>query len=298
MTQIKLEPQIMKELHQRNNWRPAIYLLCVYVGIVLSLGLYYQLDRLWLLPVFIVVIAGFQHQLSIIQHEANHFLLFKNRKWNEFFGSLSAFSIGFTMAYREIHLHHHRELGSDTDPDLPNYQPFPLTKAQFALDLLLLLTGTKAIIQFIKQMFVKKTKTRAKKMDRGLIGVILTQLAIAAAFWWSGHWTGYLILWLLPLVTLAKTFTYLRNVSEHTISGEAHANEMHRMRTILCGPIEQFLFAPMYFNYHAEHHLYPGIPYYNLPKAHEILSQHPEYNSQIEIYPYGYVRFLFSKALR
>ena len=33
--------------------------------------------------------------------------------------------------------------------------------------------------------------------------------------------------------------------------------------------------------YHIEHHLYPGVPYYNLPKLHKLLMGNQSYKEQI-----------------
>ena len=45
----------------------------------------------------------------------------------------------------------------------------------------------------------------------------------------------------------------------------------HRLctRTIYMNPVLRFLYLNM--NYHLEHHMYPLVPYYELPKLHEEL---------------------------
>ena len=35
-------------------------------------------------------------------------------------------------------------------------------------------------------------------------------------------------------------------------------------------------------NYHAEHHLFPQIPYYNLKKAHKIIENNGFYNGKLK----------------
>ena len=40
-------------------------------------------------------------------------------------------------------------------------------------------------------------------------------------------------------------------------------------RTVLMNPVFRFLYLNM--NYHVEHHMYPSVPYRNLPKLHEVI---------------------------
>ena len=45
----------------------------------------------------------------------------------------------------------------------------------------------------------------------------------------------------------------------------------HRLntRTVLMNPFSRFIYLNM--NYHIEHHMFPLVPYYNLPKLHEVI---------------------------
>merc|ERR1740121_2524999 len=60
----------------------------------------------------------------------------------------------------------------------------------------------------------------------------------------------------------------------------------HRLTTPTCyiNPISAFIYWNMH--YHIEHHMFPMVPYYNLPKLHEVLKpQMPKpYNSILEVY--------------
>ena len=40
-------------------------------------------------------------------------------------------------------------------------------------------------------------------------------------------------------------------------------------RTVYMNPISRFIYLNM--NYHLEHHMFPAVPYYNLPALHELL---------------------------
>jgi fatty acid desaturase len=162
-------------------------------------------------------------------------------------------------------------------------------------DLILHVTGLAAARQFL--MLALRGGGRRPRgrpvLDRELAGVALTQALILAIFAVLAHWSLYLLLWVLPLVTVAKTLTHFRNVVEHArVRTPGGGEDAGRYRTILCTPVEAFFFAPMNFNYHAEHHFYMGVPWHRLPRCHAILSGRPEYRQHVEI-ERGYLRFLF-----
>ena len=60
----------------------------------------------------------------------------------------------------------------------------------------------------------------------------------------------------------------------------------HRMntRTVYINPVFRFLYLNM--NYHVEHHLFPGVPYYNLPALHEEIKVYlpPPKTSMLDAY--------------
>ena len=295
MMRPRLEKDELSRLYIRDDVRSGLHVVKIYFGIILLFISYFHFQSIYTFVLAFLLVGGFQHQLSIIQHEANHFLLFKSRYWNECIGALSAHATGFSMAYRRLHLQHHQTLGSYMDPDLPNYLGYPMTLQSFLIELCMHLSGIKAVLQFMNQSVTAEEKESDSIWN--VVGIAVVQFAILGLFTVTGHWEHYFLLWLLPLVTLAKTLTYLRNVVEHTQCRDKGDPELSRYRTILCGPIESFFFAPMNFNFHAEHHFYPGIPYYNLSEAYHLLSKHEAYRSAVDV-DHGYVRFLLKKAVQ
>ncbi len=82
------------------------------------------------------------------------------------------------------------------------------------------------------------------------------------------HW------WLLPVaITFARGYGgglhFLLNSSQHV--GLADNVQDFRLccRTIYVNPLFQFLYWHM--NYHTEHHIYAGVPCYNLPRLHRLI---------------------------
>jgi fatty acid desaturase len=297
-----LSREDLMRLRVRDPLQTGVYLASVGVGIVLAVGLYVWAPGAVTLIAAFVLIAGLQHHLSIVHHEAVHHLLFPSRRWNELIGCVAAYPVGFTMAYRRQHFDHHNLLGTDRDPDLPNYRSYPATLSMMLLAIAKDLSGVAAVTQFMRQ---SRHTPRPPSMDepfssksrRDVVGLAAAQLGVLAAFWAVGHPTLYFTLWLLPLVTLTKTLTHLRNIARHAQVRDVGDPELSRYRTTRVGPIERFFFAPMNFNYHAEHHFYPMIPWHNLPEAYRLLSSHPAYAKAVET-ERGVLRFIFRKAVR
>lgn len=77
-------------------------------------------------------------------------------------------------------------------------------------------------------------------------------------------------------------FQYIRSVAEHF--GElAYEDELSSSRTVQPNWLEKILIAPHQEGYHLEHHLYPGVPFYNLPKLHLLLMQTKVYQDKAHI---------------
>jgi len=240
-----------------------------------------------------LAIGALQHHLNIIQHDAIHRHLVTNPKWNEFLGKLTSYPIGFTMKYRLNHFSHHVGFATPKDPDYDNYCKFPNLLSFMVADFTRCLVGVAGVTQYLRTKFGKgRDTTDGEAFDKELIGVALTQLFIFAVLALTSHWIFYFTLWLLPLATLAKTLTRIRNVAEHVMLRSNGVPELSRLRTFRCGWIEQFFIAPLSFNFHAEHHFYPEIPYYNLKKVHEILKTRGDYSKVVDLRK-GYLAVLF-----
>ena len=118
-----------------------------------------------------------------------------------------------------------------------------------------------------------------------LAAQVLIFAAITAFFpWWY-----YPLFWIAPIYFLMFVPHKLRMFCEH---GQAalpdEAADDRRLITYLPGFLERALLSPMNNNFHAEHHLWPSAPYYNLPRLHRLVGS----QSQIE-WRRSYVGFLW-----
>jgi fatty acid desaturase len=117
----------------------------------------------------------------------------------------------------------------------------------------------------------KERASRYTLRDYLLIGV--WQIALIAGLTLLVAWWAYPVLWLAPLY-LAFAADNFRAFSEHSQPRpEPWANE-HRLITFISNPVERLFVAPLNMNYHAAHHLWPSIPYYNLSRADAEIRRH------------------------
>ena len=83
-----------------------------------------------------------------------------------------------------------------------------------------------------------------------------------------GSWLPVLLVGVLP--TMYGTWLQVVfGLTQHAGLAEDVLDHRLNSRTVYINPVFRFLYWNM--NYHIEHHMFPMVPYYNLPKLHERL---------------------------
>ena len=241
-----------------------------------------------LMYLFAVILIGVRlHALAVLMHDATHYRLFGNRRWNEFAGELLAWLFLFTLhGYRKNHFAHHRHLNTEDDPDWARKKDDPY----FALPqdgkgvAVRLLKGICGVRFFTEARNVARAKhlqhaPSRLKIRRGLFyGAVLA----SAAYWQL--WPLLLKYWIVPVMTSLAFILYVRSLAEHHGGAMIWDGDMLRgSRHLDATWWEKFLLAPHNVHYHVDHHLYPSVPYYNLPRLHAQLLAQPEYMARAHI---------------
>lgn len=247
-----------------------------------------------LLSVIAVGIA--QHGLFILAHEAAHYRLFAHRGANDLVGRAIGMAAGISMCtYRVTHRLHHNHLYSEDDPDTAIHGGYPRGKAYLAKKLLrdvLGLNAWKTYAYFFGAPAISDDASRkirplddtspelraAARQDRW--GVLAFQAAAPLLALAAGGASGllmYLVLWLLPLVTVLQPILRLRAVFEHGAVHDLSSPLTAARSNRTCGAplnwLARALLFPHHVNYHLEHHLYPAVPHYHLPRLHALLQR-------------------------
>lgn len=234
----------------------------------------------------VLFIGTRQHAIAILSHDAAHYRILNNRKWNVWLTNvLSSYPMFVQLEiYRLSHIYHHQHTNTEQDPDviyqknLPDYQ-FPMTHKKllkiFALDFLGvgMIANFKRAARYALDPEIKGAVAKDLAETKWLrISFYVTLVALLTVF---GGWKLFLMYWLLPLFWVLPAILRLRNISEHY--GLSRVNELKGSRDVVCGSVEAWLLAPHNVHLHLVHHLYPSIPFYNLKAFHQVLMRIPAY---------------------
>jgi fatty acid desaturase len=286
---VDIDPQSLKPLFKIETHRHVLALIMDWAIIALAIYGCLQFFNPVTYLLAVIIIGARMHALAILMHDATHFRFLRNRKWNDLITNLVTMYPLFTSIelYRQNHLRHHRHLNTDHDPDWVaklgvKEFTFPKTKAEFLWTLftyLILYRGVKDAIWFLKRFQAPSAKQVSKSTDHYKKIFYLALIIVLTVFGW---WPYFLLFWFIPYLSTFFMFQYIRSVAEH-FGDLGRDHDLESSRTVKANWIEKFFMSPHNVGYHLEHHLYPGVPFYHLPKLHELLMQDETYNKHAHI---------------
>jgi fatty acid desaturase len=286
-----LPKELVQDLTRRSAWRATLSVLedFVVLAVAIALALVYWPNPLVLVPA-VIIIGTRQHALFIITHEAAHYLLYERRWLNDLVGRACAMIQGLSMCtYRVIHRLHHNNLYGALDPDTALHGGYPRGRLYLLKKLakdLSGLTAWKTYAYFLGGAPALNTATntalrplddtsdklrREAREDRN--AVVFLHVVLLFLFAISGYLVEYLVLWVLPLVTVVQAILRLRAIAEHGATTD-FSSPLTAARTNLGPAWLRWLIFPHHVNYHIEHHLYASVPHYHLPRLHAEMQRH------------------------
>ncbi len=225
----------------------------------------------------LVLLAGRQLGLAVITHECGHRTLFQTAAYNDFFGQWLAAAPTFTdmHKYASGHTHHHKLAGTREDPDLPNYQAYPVNSGSFKRKMKRDFTGQVGY-KLLRYVAVSATDVfssdpELKKKAQPFVNQILVNLLLAVFLGVVFAPWAYL-LWLASFLTTYMAIVRIRQVAEHANVPDLYDPDPRKnTRTTVPSWWERLIFAPNFVNYHLEHHFMASVPCYRLKELHELL---------------------------
>jgi fatty acid desaturase len=273
----------LRELSRVHPFRSLVRAAVEWAMILGLIGIAQSAGSPWLYLPTILLIASRQHALLILMHEAAHYRLNPNRRWNDWVGEALAWPLLLSMrGYRRHHMRHHdkEHLNTMLDPDWsrkwgkPSWS-FPKTPKALAWLLLrdalgLTLGELRDEIRDVNAFPTERAEDRRHLFFR------LSVYGVGVAFLFSmGLGTAYLAYWLLPSLTLLRMISRIRAIADHF--GTQNDHPLAKTRTVTGNVVDRILISPCNIGVHNEHHLFPSVPYYNLRALQRELSRHPEY---------------------
>jgi fatty acid desaturase len=273
-----LAPELRAELTAASN-RAGLLHLAGHAGAILLVGLLIAMGWWALVPVQGVLIVF----LFTLEHEATHKTPFANSRLNEWVGRACGFLLLLPFDwFRAFHLAHHRWTNiEDHDPELAGGKPetlrawlghvsgLPYWFSQARLVVGLAFGRVRA--PYLPKAALPRMAREARWMLAGY-GVVAASLLVTPVLFW---------VWILPAV-LGQPALRLYLLAEHGDCPKV-ADMFLNTRTTFTTALMRFLAWNMPF--HTEHHVYPQVPFYQLPRLHKMMRDHLEVTAE------GYAAF-------
>jgi fatty acid desaturase len=265
-----LDRETLRALNVRSDWRGLVQ-VAGHAMTLMATGLMVYATRE---NVGLRLVAMFLHGVAIVtlfapMHECVHHTAFRARWLNRVVGWIAgAASFNNSDYYRRFHHWHHRYTQDLAhDPELAT--PKPCTVAEYTLrisGLQFWRDKTMTMIEVscgrtVHLPFVPDTARDVLVWSMRAQLALYLLITVGAVVFVSD---APLVYWLIPML-LGQPVLRAITLAEHTGCSE-DANGLTNTRTTLTSWPVRFLMWNM--PYHAEHHLYPSIPFHALPRTH------------------------------
>ena len=290
------------ELVEFNSLSPkkVIQDIAILWGQILALWVSaFYLRQWWFLCVSAALVGNRYYSLYIIGHDGLHRRLHSRMQINDLVNDCFVLApLGaITRINRSNHMKHHADFSTDTDPDRYKYiSRHELSPVGFMFSL----TGVPFVLRAIWNVYAARNNRSGENglsyKVRDVLIVLAWQLVLIFGLGLAFGWWGYFLMWLIPVYIFTYATDIIRVYCEHSVESGDNLSFERRLITYFPGPVELLLFAPMNMNHHVSHHLWPSIPYYNLPRVTRLIY------SRLDRLPKGllpltcrgsYVRYIF-----
>ncbi len=285
-----LDKDEVRRLHRIQPWKHFVVVFRQYALLAgATIGLIFITDPLLWIP--LALVQGFTiFNFTVLLHEVVHNAVFvtgrKSRLMNRIMGLVYAFPSGISASqFTRWHLDHHAELGSPTE-DPKRFYLSPKINNR----LVKLLYYTLALFFIYFRAAARETSTYVDKLQelvkRERLFTILFQFTLMGLCYFLGG-TGVLVrVYMVPVFFVFPIAFSLNRLGQHY---NVNPDDPAQWSTLVKSTWF-WDFAFLYSNLHLEHHYFPGVPFYNLPRTHRILQ--PFYAAR-GMKAYGYAELFY-----
>ncbi len=269
-----IEPRDLQALLKRSN-RDGLLHIGLYAGLIIASAMMLAQST------SILIYCAWTFALGLLLtflfsplHESIHKTAFDSPALNTITGFCTGLIILLPPRYfQAFHMAHHRHTQVEgRDPELDTAKP------ETILQYLTLMSGIPHWINEVSVIFgnatgrsrpefVREDKFPGVVREARLFLVIYAAVISASVISSSSF---LLLYWVIPMV-VGQPFLRGFLLAEHSLCPLVE-NMLENTRTTITNPVARWLCWNM--SYHVEHHVYPAIPFHNLPAAHSHLKEH------------------------
>jgi len=275
----------LKAAHRMRDRRSSLDVLVTLASVIAVPVLFGLLPRWWTCVILtLCAIRNFNCAAQLV-HESDHGSLFRDPRLNRGLGNLFAHLLGYTRSgHRTTHMDHHLYLNTERDPDIIFSQPGASASGMLRglLGDLLFVSAIKRLLQYSQpdratysvSPWRRLTPRYLGQAVRSMVPVAISQLVLLTVFTVAGGPWAYLLLHVLPIMTLYPLQIRVRSIAEHGFEAGYQPDSPQQAwvtRTSRLNLLERWIVAPFGQYLHYEHHVFPGIPNYNLGEVHRLL---------------------------
>jgi fatty acid desaturase len=257
---------VLKALHRRSGTRHLAYAARQF-AIVGACGyaLWHVGNPLVWIP--LAILQGFAFfNMTTLLHEVVHNSVFDRRRprAERLLGLLYASTSGISASqFTRWHLDHHDNLGSWED-DPKRHWLSPKRNARWYK----LLYCTPALIPIYFRAAASEARSYSRELRSTIalerLGTVTLQLGAAFALVQLAGWGVLLRVWAIPYFLVFPVAFTLNRLGQHYDIDPGHPLKW----STVMAPSRVWDFLFVYSNYHAEHHYFPSVPFYNLRSLH------------------------------
>ena len=291
-----IDKKALKELSKRSDmagWRHII----IFTISLFLLGLLcsYFWGTWWFILTYIAY-CTLWGGADAIWHECGHRTAFKSRKLNNFFYEIASFMNNFeSVRWRWSHSLHHSYTASIDPHDFEVDVSIFWRPKKLLNFFIIFLPGIgllnlnkslhKEILQHaygIETKVMKECIPQDQKSKCILFSRIYVLIWLLIIFY-SIYINSALPIFLFLIPKFFATLNIVWGLTQHMGLKEDTKDHRHSTRSVRLNPILSFIYWKM--EYHIEHHMFPMVPSYNLPKLYELIKdQLPPPQSLFEAY--------------